>query len=344
MKRNYILLLIGCALMACNKTTIDFTYSPDAPRAGQSVSFSNQASDGEKWAWSFGDGSTSTSKSPVHTYRQPGTYTVILKVDDKSSLTRTRDITVYDTIPNFTCSAGDTIAIYRDVTFTALVYNPYKYALSYEWTIGSNRLYTQLSETNTESTYRVYFEQTSSNKEVVRLKVVLNGDTTVVEHEYVICNTPATAVLLRGGQDYRQRIFGTRAENPELMSYAEGKALLDAAQDTMQVFNDSTFTIQALRTTFPDIEGFRIANRKLYYRAGGLYVANINGTNSVCIEPQPTQALCVDIVDNRIYWAVQDSVRYMPLVGSENNQFTTIPTTLNTLSGIRKITIDSTPR
>lgn len=345
MKRNYILLLIGCALIACNKTTVDFSYSPSEPRAGQSVSFSNQSSDGEEWAWSFGDGSTSTSKSPVHTYRQPGTYTVILKVDDKSSLTRTRDITVYDTIPNFTCSAGDTIGIYQDVTFTALVYNPYNYSLSYEWTIGSNRLYTQLSETNTKSTYQLFFEQASSNPETVRLQVVLNGDTTVIEHEYTIRNTPATAVLLRGEQnDYRQRIFGTRAESPERLDYAEGKALLDAAQDTVQVFNDSTFTLRALRTTFPDIEGFRIANRKLYYRAGGLYVANINGTNSVCIEPQPTHALCVDIVDNRLYWAVSDSVRYMPLVGSENNQFTTVPTTLNTLSGIRKITIDSTPR
>ena len=344
MKRNYILLLIGCALMACNKTTVDFTYSPAAPRAGQSVSFSNRSSDGEEWAWSFGDGSTSTSKSPVHTYRQPGTYTVILKVDDKSSLTRTHDITVYDTVPNFTCSAGDTIDIYQDVTFTALVYNPYKYSLSYEWTVESNRLHTQLSGTNTGSTYTVYFEQSGSNKEVIQLRVVLNGDTTVVRHEYVVRNTPATAVLMRGGQDYRQRIFGARAEMPALMEYAEGKALLDATQDTVQVFNDSTFTLQALRTTFPDIEGFRIANRKLYYRADGLYVANINGTNSVCIEPQPTQAFCVDIVDNRIYWAVQDSVRYMPLVGSENNQFTTLPVTLNTLQGIRKIAIDPTPR
>lgn len=343
MKRNYILLLIGCALMACNKTTVDFSFSPASPRAGQSVSFSNLSTDGEKWAWTFGDGSTSTSKSPSHTYRQPGTYTVILQVDEKSSLTRTRDITVYDTVPNFSCSDTAALDIFRDLTFTALVYNPYNYPLSYEWSVLSNRLYTPLSKTNTESTFKLYFEQ-AGGEETIRLRVVLNGDTTVVEHTYAIANTPATAVLMRAEQDYRQRIFGARSEMPQLLSYTEGTALLDAVQDTLQRFNDSTFTVSNLRTTFPDIEGFCIANRKLYYRGGGLYVANINGSNRVCIDPNPVSALCVDIVDNRLYWALVDSVRYMPLVGSENNQFTTIPTTLNTLSGVRKITIDSTPR
>lgn len=336
--------MIGCALIACKRTTVDFTFTPAEPRAGQVVSFNNQSSDGEKWAWSFGDGSTSTSKSPLHTYRQPGTYTVILTVDEKSSLTRTRDITIYDTIPNFTCSDTAALGIFSDVTFTALVYNPYSYPLSYEWSILSNRIYTQLSETNTESTFKVYFEQ-AGGEEVVQLRVVLNGDTTIVRHVYHVVNTPARSVLMRGDkEDYSQRIYGARAEFAMPMTYTEGIALLDAAQDTMQVFNDSTFTVQSLRATFPDIEGFRIANRKLYYRANGLYVANINGTNKVCIEPNPTLALCVDVVDNRLYWSVQDSVRYMPLVGSENNQFTTTPTTLNTLQGIQKITIDPTPR
>lgn len=330
--------------MACNKTTVDFTYTPEQPRAGQSVYFSNQASDGEEWAWTFGDGSTSTAKSTSHTYRQPGTYTVVLQVDGKRSLTRTKDITVYDTVPNFSCSDTAEVTIFRDVTFTALVYNPYNYSLTYEWSIVGERPYTAVSATNTASTYTVYFEQAGGEQEV-QLRVVLNGDTTIVRHAYTIADVATTSVLLRGaGADYSQRIFGQRMEGYRETTDAEQKALLDAAQDTAQVFNDSIFRLTDLRRIVPEMEGFRIANRKLYYRANGLYVANINGSNPVCIEPQPTQALCVDVVDNRLYWAVADSVRYMPLVGSENNQFTTTPATLNTLGGIQKIAIDPTLR
>jgi len=32
------------------------------------------------WLWDFGDGETSTERNPAHTYRNPGTYTVTLKV------------------------------------------------------------------------------------------------------------------------------------------------------------------------------------------------------------------------------------------------------------------------
>ena len=161
-----------CVLTACDKTTADFTYSPTEPRAGEAVRFSNSSTDGEEWYWTFGDGSVSESKSPSHTYRRPGTYTVVLQVDKKKSLTKTRSITVYDTVPTFSCS--DTMpVVFRDVTFRALVYNPYNYPITYQWEVVSNTLYTQLSETNTAAVYKLYFEQAASNVGV-RLTLALN--------------------------------------------------------------------------------------------------------------------------------------------------------------------------
>ena len=73
MKKTYLLLTIICALMACKSNNVDFTYSPEAPRAGQSVSFTNNSSSGEEWSWTYGDGAISTIKSPTHIYKQPGT-------------------------------------------------------------------------------------------------------------------------------------------------------------------------------------------------------------------------------------------------------------------------------
>ena len=79
--------------------------------------------------------------------------------------------------------------------------------------------------------------------------------------------------------------------------------------------------------------------RHLRCRANGRGGAQIDGAQAGQIEAQPTRALTIDGADNRLYWAVADSVRYMPLVGADNNRFTTVPTTLNTLQGVEKITI-----
>ncbi len=58
-----------------------FSYLPAAPLAGLAVQFTD-ASTGSPttWSWAFGDGGTSTARSPSHIYRTPGTYTVSLTV------------------------------------------------------------------------------------------------------------------------------------------------------------------------------------------------------------------------------------------------------------------------
>lgn len=46
--------------------------------AGLAVSFSNTSQRAASYAWSFGDGATSTAPGPSHTYAAPGVYTVTL--------------------------------------------------------------------------------------------------------------------------------------------------------------------------------------------------------------------------------------------------------------------------
>jgi parallel beta-helix repeat protein len=59
----------------------DFTGEPVEGYAPLTVQFTD-TSDGEpfRWYYRFGDGSTSSSQNPVHTYRSPGTYTVSLSI------------------------------------------------------------------------------------------------------------------------------------------------------------------------------------------------------------------------------------------------------------------------
>ncbi len=51
------------------------------------------------WAWSFGDGTTSTTRNPAHTYTSAGSYTVRLTVTDNGGVTGTTSKTVTVSAP-----------------------------------------------------------------------------------------------------------------------------------------------------------------------------------------------------------------------------------------------------
>lgn len=57
------------------------------------VDFQNLSYGGKEFTWDFGDGRSDNSISPLHEYRTPGTYRVILKVEDNASC----NIEDYDT-------------------------------------------------------------------------------------------------------------------------------------------------------------------------------------------------------------------------------------------------------
>ena len=46
------------------------------------------------YAWSFGDGATSTARNPAHAYAAAGTYAVTLVVTDNAGLSVTKTLSV----------------------------------------------------------------------------------------------------------------------------------------------------------------------------------------------------------------------------------------------------------
>jgi PKD repeat protein len=57
-----------------------FSFSPSTPTTGTNVKFTDASTlSPTAWSWFFGDGGTSNSQNPSHTYASPGTYTVTLK-------------------------------------------------------------------------------------------------------------------------------------------------------------------------------------------------------------------------------------------------------------------------
>ena len=75
---------------------VSFTASKKRIKEGEKVEFEGRVHGGfspYSYEWDFGDGETSTSAYPVHSYKSVGSYTVSLKVtDDKGNTdTKTRD-------------------------------------------------------------------------------------------------------------------------------------------------------------------------------------------------------------------------------------------------------------
>jgi PKD repeat protein len=76
-----------------------FTASPTAGLAPLTVQFTDLSTGGPtSWLWTFGDGGTSTTQNPQHTYTAPGLYTVTLNATNEygsDEEIRTDYITVY---------------------------------------------------------------------------------------------------------------------------------------------------------------------------------------------------------------------------------------------------------
>jgi len=80
--------------------TASFSVLPLSEPQGMSFQFTDESS-GQitAWAWTFGDGTSSTEQSPVKIYANPGTFEVILTVTDTFGGTASFNTTVTATLP-----------------------------------------------------------------------------------------------------------------------------------------------------------------------------------------------------------------------------------------------------
>src|SRR6185436_2763651 len=61
--------------------SVDFTANDSTScKAPFTVQFSDLSPSASTWLWDFGDGATSTSRNPTHTYNTPGNYSVTLSI------------------------------------------------------------------------------------------------------------------------------------------------------------------------------------------------------------------------------------------------------------------------
>lgn len=322
MKQTKWLLILGLIISigSCKKVTVDFSYSPNLPKAGDTITFTNLSSGGEDYIWDFGDNSSAEVANPTHIYKQVGTYMVTLR-ESKSKKTISHSVTVVDSIPGFKVSK-DSICIFSSVQLTASVWNPYAHKIAYSWELPEDVVLEKGKLTDASIT--VFFTRVHETE--IALQVTKDGVTTRSTRTLKAYNTPACAVLMecQDGDKYYQRIYGTLAEDEHLVNYERGVELLEMAKDTL-VWEDKV-------------------ERKVYYgNENGLYVENLSGSNWVQISKEAVVAMTMSSTLGRLFFATNEGLYWMPLIHTENNQYQGEPVCINHLQ-IKKLTTDDEKR
>lgn len=110
------------------KPILDFSYSND----GLVVTFTNSSKGGSSYNWDFGDGETSTQRSPQHTYTKTGRFTVLLSSEDNAAvISKTINVNPILPIPQFGYVTGINKG---EVLFVDSSAN----AINYSWNFGDS--------------------------------------------------------------------------------------------------------------------------------------------------------------------------------------------------------------
>ena len=142
----------GTVTEAPSELKASFSYSPESPAIGESVTFTDTSvGTPTSWSWNFGDGNSSTEQHPTHSYSEASVYSVVLTVADGSDSTDTKSVSLTvnesGSAPTITQHPKSISAVVGDtVSFTVTASGSTQ--LSYMWFVGG----VEISGAN-ESTY-----------------------------------------------------------------------------------------------------------------------------------------------------------------------------------------------
>lgn len=238
--------IILFSFIACvDRIEPDFSFSPDVPKAGQTVTFTNTTVGGEYWNWTFGDGGKSTLKNPAYTYKKPGIYDITLRADSNDNFIVTKQITVYDTVPSVYIE-DDSVFYYKTSVVKVLAYNPYGYEVTYSWSFSGNAHSEDIVAGKSDKpTLEVYFSQRNID-ETINLKITVGDSVYNISKTVFIHDVKSRSLMMAGsdGKVYRQRIFDNGLEEKTLVSGIQpGKHPfnIQALDNKLYIFDAGTF-------------------------------------------------------------------------------------------------------
>ena len=147
-------LLNGCTasvthpIIVSTNPVADFSLTPTSGCVPLTVTMTNLSSNSSFYAWDFGDGNTSTTISPTHTFTTPGTYAITLYAENANGCTDTifKTVTVHPfPAANFSVNSNDVCSTPMISTFT----NSSTGGTNYEWNFGDGQTSTLTNPVHT---------------------------------------------------------------------------------------------------------------------------------------------------------------------------------------------------
>ena len=218
------------------------TTSGDIPLAVQFLDSSTNSP--TSWAWSFGDGGTSTEQSPVHTYTAAGTYTVTLTATNaggSNTVTKAGEIIVSTVSTTPVASFISTVESGNAPLTVQFVDSSTNTPTSWVWSFGDGNTSTAQNPSHTyvtEGTYTVTLTATNSRGSDTETKA---GFITVTFTEPV---ANFTANMTTGTAPFVVQFNDTSENSPTIWSWKFGDGGKSADQNPVHEFKEpGTYTV-----------------------------------------------------------------------------------------------------
>ncbi len=160
----------------------------------QNVAFINQSENADNFLWNFGDGTTSSLKSPNHSYISSGTYTVSLVANPGSlcSDTAQKDIIISENslLANFESTIGDCSISDGEVSFTDLSTSN-QVITAWQWNFGDGNTSNSQNPTHTfergnNYIITLFVEDAAGCQSIVSKQIGISEETIKAGFEVVI--------------------------------------------------------------------------------------------------------------------------------------------------------------
>ena len=188
----------GCVSQVCNTQDISanglLSFVRSEPVTDNTLNFSSLTTGAAQptFHWNFGDGTQSNHPAPVHTYLVPGSYPVVLSVNDGQGRTITTTYNALTGDDESSCAAN------YEITGVKQVADEWRSRIEIRWTDGSGRLFTSAKAVQDAGSkfevISVEDHKTNERNEPVK-KISIRFDCTLSDGTDTISITGAEAVI-----------------------------------------------------------------------------------------------------------------------------------------------------
>jgi PKD repeat protein len=334
-----LIVLVTCGFTACKDgfdteifpdSDVAFTYSSPSMDylVGEEVTFMNTSVIGSTWMWDFGDGTTSTEKSPVHKFTEAKTFKVMLTVDGgKHKLVR--NVMISDIVPRVRVKSATPFIIYNqtEVSFEVLVANPENLPLSFTWSFPKGTLGDAIDENggSTSDSPEVVFRSVGSQKVNLVVKLGERNLDAVTINVKVNYDKPAKTLYyaVKGGNIMSRKLIqdiDPSLNNSFDLGFRSGKhpLTLQFSGDWLYVFDAGTkfaYVADPLYKTAGDGEIFVISHDGSKRES---VIENFGGDTFMDFYYG-----YVDSEEGQIYWSDRREGIMKTSVNTRNKKFTT---------------------